>query len=278
MTVTDEHGPAQTNTDPRDSRRVAAVLLVVLASSGGWAEEPQVELRQVGGEVYAGQAHEVEVQVSWAGAADAFVVLPVKVEPLDWGSAAVSKSEVSVEGDRNVSTQVLTVVARETGRYELPALEVPVLAGPLPKDVALETLAPSVTLRTEALAMEVAEGAAGHLKYWLALAVAVVAAVSGLIAVVFKGRRKTTAPGASPEDLMRAALHQARRHQLDGKYYEFYQELAGAVAAGKGKNGQSLMHRLELRVQEVGFKGIQPTHEEMSGDLKEVERELGIRN
>jgi len=96
-----------------------------------------------------------------------------------------------------------------------------------------------------------------------------------------RSRRPHAAPAAAPRAsgdvaAIEQALQRARRCRLDGRFYEFYNELAGAAAALPTHGPEpDLATALRDRAQHAGYTGKRPTDDRMDGDLRDVERALG---
>jgi len=98
----------------------------------------------------------------------------------------------------------------------------------------------------------------------------------------FARRWRYRRPSASPTPVpaidlpaVQEALHRARQRRLDGNFYEFYTELSQAAALPPlADKYPGLADLLKGRAQEVGYKGVRPTDDQMAGDFGDVERAL----
>ncbi len=80
------------------------------------------------------------------------------------------------------------------------------------------------------------------------------------------------------EPSSRESLHEARKHRLDGNYYEYFRTLYGVAEKIYGRKKQpelaNLMKKIKEKMNEVGYKGVKSTEAEMDGFWKEVEKYL----
>ena len=75
------------------------------------------------------------------------------------------------------------------------------------------------------------------------------------------------------------ALHKARQQRLDGQFYEFYVELSRAAGlVANGSEGRDVAVLIKAHAEEVGYKGLRPTDDQMDGDFGDVERALARLN
>jgi len=90
--------------------------------------------------------------------------------------------------------------------------------------------------------------------------------------------KKKSQQVVSSEPSSREFLHEARKHRLDGNYYEYFHTLHGVAEKIYGRKRQpelaNLMKRIKEKMNEVGYKGVKPTEAEMDGFWKEVEKYL----
>lgn len=192
---------------------------------------------------------------------------------LEWGGLDAVDTP-----DGSVYTQTLSVTAEAMGTVTLDGLAYTFINIPAQVPLPGERLAAegqTVTLSAEAVSWEVVRDWRPYL--WGGGAAAGVLGL-GIIAVVLARRSRQpqeAAPGGTPAEQAQARLHQARQHRLDGDFYKTY--LAFAEAA-------KIVHphaedcpspdALQRRAQEVGYKGVRPTDDEMDGAARDLERAL----
>ena len=192
---------------------------------------------------------------------------------LEWGGLDAADTP---EGP--VYTQTLRATASAMGTVTLGGLAYTFIntpaQAPLPGE-RLTSEGQTVTVSAEAVSWEVVRDWRPYL--WGGGAAAGVLGI-GIIAVVLVRRSRRpqeAAPGGTPAEQAQARLHQARQHRLDGDFYQTY--LAFAEAA-------KIVHphaedcpspdALQRRAQEVGYKGVRPTDDEMDGAARDLERAL----
>jgi len=271
--------------DANDSRRrqrfawLVAVALTVAAASHG---QPSLTVTRPEGSAHPNEPYAVVCEVSWAGDAAAWAILPAQVEAVAWGAVEVAKAEASVRDGINSVTQLVIITPVRTGSYESPEILIPYRN---PEDLTPpETSAPATnptglrvdpTLKADPFIL--------HVKPDRTLAWVSGGLGALLLCLVLGGwlARKRRPPVGHPsfeptstpsED---SPLYEARRHRLDGRPYEFYLSLTRALSAYPGE--AELSSRLKERAQAVGFQGVVPTEAQLTEDYADVERALARR-
>jgi len=278
---------------PQASTVFAVSALALLAAACGTvAAEPELTVVKPERSARPNRPYRVVYEVSWQGEAADYVVLPAQVaapaaqngdeaeEEADWATMSLAQAEGTVDGDTQRVSQVLEIVPHKTGEFTIPEIEIAYLdpeAIPLAENTAqLATLPGSSappSLRAKPFPLIVRPSAP---PVWLfaGLGVLLVLGVAGWWLVHRMGRRRP-APVESAGDLagIQNVLHGARRQRLDGKYYEFYVELARAAEMMDTKDREpGLLSALKERAQDAGFRGVRPTDDQMDGDWGDVER------
>ncbi|MBI1319633.1 MAG: hypothetical protein GC168_11900 [Candidatus Hydrogenedens sp.] len=192
---------------------------------------------------------------------------------LEWGTLEASDTP---EGP--VYTQLVTVTGASMGTFTLDGLAYTFITTPDDTPLAgekLETEGKTVTVSIEPFEFEVVRDIRPFL--WSGVAALGVALVLGLVAWAARRSRKPVeqAPGGTPAEQVQARLHQARQHRLDGDFYKVYLAFAEAAKilhplVGEGPAPDAL----QRRAQEVGYKGVRPTDDEMDGVARDLERAL----
>ncbi len=266
---------------------IAVVTAVLLSIVSGYAVAagPELHVTKPTGAAHPGQPYEVECVVGWQGKPGDYVVLPAEVEAVDWGAAAVVRMEAGTVDGQPMIRQVLSFVAGEAGRFEVPQIYIPYVAAPGDGSSMPATIdeSGSTVLPLEPFLIEVVPDRTAHWVFGGVLAAALV----GVLAVAgYEWRRRRAAQQAevatSPEEQAQAALHNARRKRLDGDFYAFYLELYRVVtllrAGGTADEElEGLAKCLKGRADEAGYKGVRPTDDQMEGDYRDVERVLAKR-
>lgn len=250
--------------------------------------EPEVEVVLSEGVARPGLPYEVSLEVSWRGDADAFAILPAEFEAVEWGTVALSRTRSFVRDGDMVVAQTLTIVANEAGDFELPAIKIGYLS---PEAVVqAETSAsdeadstnPSVTpaLRVPPFTLEVRDSS---LLLWMSLGFGALLFLLLLVWLIF--RRSCRMPGDQPEISTMSAqvaqvqevLHEARKHRLDGKYYDFYLSLGRGAELVRDMGGDaSLASRFRKTGEDVGYRSLRPLDDDMDMDYRELERVLTL--
>ena len=264
---------------------VLAVALFALARGAAWGE-PELHVVRPDGPARLNRAYRITCEVSWLGEPSDYAVLPAEIDSsseasgLDWCTMTVTKSRAFVRDDSNVVSQTIEIVPNKTGEFATPEFLISYL-GPeatLPAEntahlTTLPNSSASPSLRVDPVTLRVRPD---KTLVWISggLGVSLIACVIAW-GSVRRARRplQDQAPGDGRGAEIQNAPHAARRHRLDGKYYEFYLELARAAkmmaldAADPG-----LLQGLEGRARDVGYTSARPTEDQMNGDYSDVER------
>lgn len=267
------------------NQALKSVLLpcALLLCSGAWAE-PELRLILPDGPARAQRPYRVECEVTWEGEPSAYAVLSAETNPVDWGIIDIESAKAFVRDGTNVVSQVIEIVPDKAGSYEVPEIRVKFLnpEATSPAESAASVTAPSDSsvpppLRADPFIIEVR---APRTQFWISggLGASLFLGMAGWWFVRKRARlRPIPAPATDSSTLSQAeaALHRARKHRLDGSFYEYYVELGRAAdflpTAG---SSSELAASFKARANAVGYKGERPGDDEMDSDFREVERAL----
>lgn len=244
--------------------------------------ELTVSLSPPEGPMRPGEAAPFVVSLSGVEPGQSYTLLPPASgsEPsLDW--ATITWGGVTVSGAEPQFQLSLSITAAEPGDFELPALQVralPIAAqAPMPGEALAE--AEPLVVATKPMTVQVRKDFT-PLYFSLGAGVLALMAVA-LVALTWRrgrGEQSDDAIEGTPREQAREHLHHARRHRLDGNFYEFYRSLSAAARALEQEGGQaSWSPRLDARAQDVGYRGVRPTEDEMDGAMKDLEQALTQR-
>lgn len=270
-------------------RVVVTLALSVLACDKAGAE-PELHIIPQQGLAHPNQAYRVTLEVTWSGGASDYAILPAEMDPIDWGTMTIRAARAFVRDagngeSQNVVSQTLEFVPNKVGEFTTPAIRVFYLnpgATPPAEKVDHGTAPPdssaSPSLGAEPFTIVVRP--ARTTLFWISggLGASLLLTAVGWWSVHLLHRRQPTlyTGGSVPaSQTVQFTLHRARQHRLDGKFYEYYVELARAAEQlpPAGQPG-GLAAALKARAQEVGYKGVRPTDDAMDGDFREIERAL----
>lgn len=263
-------------------RVLMATVLTVVA--GGIAfGQPQLEVTPAPESVTVGETFRVSYEVSWSGAPGDYTVLPAELEPVEWGTCTLLPSKAYVRDGLNVIVQTVEFVANQPGEVEIPAVEFQYLR---PEDVQkpekpdtpmhLNASDAPPKLRADPFPLLVQPhttpawlfGVLGALFFFL------LAALTWWMAS--RRRKPSAAPqpsGVVDRVAVNAHLDRAKRKRLEGDFYGAYRDMAMAAGLLKSK-APELEGRLTARADEIGYRGVRPTDDEMEGDIRGIERIL----
>lgn len=266
---------------------LAAMLVGLSAVSADAAPELRIDMPERAPRV--GEAFEVRAVVSWQGPSEQFRVVPGALEAPSWGEGTWDRVEAEQDGDHTALTFVARFVSREPGEVRVPELrlvysdptEKPISPPPTPSPTgeaeALPAVSPTHTLSAESFTL----GVRADYRWLYPYAFLVVMLIGAVIAggSVFMRRRKEEAvrrhrEALAPWQTAEAALHNARRHRLDGDFYSFYRELLRLVQHVGGEVKAEFAEKLQKMVERVGYQGYKPNDDDIEGVLKDIERAL----
>jgi len=248
--------------------------------------QPQLDIRIPDGPARPNRPYRLAYEAIWSGDPLAFSVLPLEMPPPDWGIIAIVDMSAFVRDGLNVVSQTVEITPKEPGEFEMPELRVAYLhpgATPPAENAAPQTAPPDSgappSLRAEPFTITVRPART----FWISGGLGVPLFILLCWWFLRRSRRIQPAqdtPTAASLDAasVEQALQRARRCRLDGRFYEFYNELAHAAAAlSPSGPGGELAAMLEQRAQHVGYTAERPTDDRMNGDLRDVERALARR-
>ena len=284
---------------------LAFVALVLLACAAN--AQPELKVIPQQGLAHPGHAYRIVCEVSWAGKASDYSILPAEADPVDWGTVALTEVKAVVrdeaDGPRNIVSQTLEITPNKAGEFKTPAIRIayvnpeatPPAESAAPSAVTPGTAPPdssaSPSLGAEPFSLMVYPD---RTPIWISggLGASLFLAALGWWSVRRLRRRQPLLVGSrvsgsgfrvseepkpdTPNPVFEEALRCARRRRQEGDFYQFYVELARAAGTLPADNGHApeLAATLKTHAQETGYRGVRPTNDQMDGDLRELEREL----
>lgn len=221
---------------------------------------------------------EVRYTVVWNEKESRHVLLPPELPDVEWGSLRLISMAVRKKGERLDATILLGVTAAQPGRFTLPPLEFRLVALSEEEgwddELSVLPLASSHLVSSEAVEIRISDSSAFVVPTILSAVVVVLAAV-----LFYLRRQRKKAAMATPvmslDEELTFLLHQARRHRLDGNYYEAYRSLYGLALKCQEHNGDvppPLLSRLDDKIKDIGYRGKGPSESDLEGDFKDIEQ------
>lgn len=264
----------------------AAVLIGTSVQAAG-AQEPSLSYSLERQRAYVGVPFRVTYEARWRGPADAVALLPSEPESVAWGSGHLVRSTSETEGEDCVVRYFVEFTANEPGTVEVPPFRVSyagpeALASPAgdtrDEDQAEDAVPEMLTASAPAFTLPVSR----RPNVWLVvLFSAVGASVLAGAGAYIVARRRGNAGGRlgnaarAVPSTAQAAINLARQHRLDGKFYEYYRELArGASLLAPSVAARKLREKLEQEAERVGYGALQPTDDDLEGAARDLERAI----
>jgi hypothetical protein len=267
-------------------------MLGAITYGKAWAE-PELKVTKPEGPARVNVTYWVTYEITWTGAPSEYAVLPAKVDSIDWGAVTTGQATATVRDGVNVVTQKIGIIPNKSGEFTSPKVSFQFLnpeATP-PAEKAVPRTDPPDSSASPSLGAEpftLVVRPAGS-QFWNSGGLGAPFILCGVVAFLIirrvRGRKKLStvqSHAASSFSVAQTALHRARQFRLDGKFYEFYRELgqlandakAGAKSEAAANDFGALAATLKGRAQEVGYRGVRPTDDQLDGDFRDMERAL----
>ncbi len=232
----------------------------------------------------------VTYELRWSGGPESLGVIPAEPAAVVWGTARLASAIAYPMTDGQRLQYTVEYVASKDGEVAVPPLALSyVLNPPLeerPKVVAGAAAAPApdptavepVSVEAPGFTVQVHKAVSPALVYG---GVATVIVVIGLVAMLAMSRRRHSVLGELPAEgtTIQSMMNAARQHRLDGKFYEYYRELARAsTLLAPSIGAKKLRETLEHYAEQVGYGALHPTEDDLEGALRDVERASRERN
>ncbi len=225
---------------------------------------------------YVGSPFIIEYHVAWQGDPGNFAVLPIEVPEISWGEIEYGSAKSYQDNNEWVVLQQLVVKPHSEGEFVFPEVRIGyVTANEFPEESAIldDVLEHNTyVLVVEGMNIVVVQPVSA----WIIALPIVGVLVFGIAFALLVWWRSSTTMSLPPVSQQQKALqdfHQAQRLRLDGDYYAMYLLLSRIVGDfGNQTEDALLINRLKETTQAVGFQGIRPSEDEISGDMRDVER------
>jgi len=226
----------------------------------------------------------VTYEVRWDGGPESVGVIPSEPASVAWGTTRLASAASVVDGGGPAIRYTVEYVANRHGEVQIPPLALSyVLEPPLeerPKVVADASAAVAPEPKTvepkslEAPGLSVSVGRNVDPVVVATSAVALALAAAGVV-MALRLRRRSAARVSAPAagSTVSSLLNVARQHRLDGKFYEYYRELARAsTLLAPSVAAKALRDKLEHQAQQVGYGALHPTEDDLEGAARDLER------
>ncbi len=254
------------------------IALALLALTVVWASHAVALDVKVNAQKYRvrpGEVFPVEYVVFWEGSPNDYAVLPPVLPDRDWGGAELLETRTLTRGAHQEVRLIVGYHAGEPGDFEIPAIQLRIVeVGESAENtiIALESDAPTQVLDAPSVMMYVRQSRAS---IWLGGFVVAICVALGLLYLHARKRGvQTETPKTTPQEQAQGLLHEARRHRLDGDFYNYYRALAHALdrIAAEESVEAALRERIGKRIDDTGYRGRRPADDELDGDFRDVER------
>ncbi len=269
--------------DPAFSAMLALGAGLVFAQVTA-AAEPTVSYAVSPAQPVAKAPFQVTYEVRWEGDAESLGVLPAEPASVAWGTGRLTEAKAVADEDGQRLHYTVEYVADRAGEMQVPPLALSyVLEPPLEErakvvaDASAAAAAPvkAVEPRSlEAPGFSVTVGRDLGLAWLIGgIGAVVLAAGAALAGIQLRRRRASRVSVPAEGSTMQSLTNLARQHRLDGKFYEYYRELArAATLMAPSVAAKKLREKFEQNAQQVGYGALRPTEDELEGALRDLDR------
>ncbi|HOQ31075.1 MAG TPA: hypothetical protein PLA12_01035 [Candidatus Hydrogenedens sp.] len=261
-------------------------LLIFFLEVSSFAEkEHWVDIQQKDKNILAKQRFEILVNIKAEKEENPYCFFPPEFENDKENLSLNVKKMGTRESEREVNLEIcIEGIAQEAGEYTVGPMRIPYIV--LSSDMETEFIKdntrviPTSYWEVPSLQIKVRDERFFKYKRYAYIGVGIILfSVSSIFMVLFYRNRMKNQP-IKAEITMSDSLHVARKYRLDGNYYEYLKTLLEIVKRLQEKKGDkellNLEQKLKEKINEVGYKGITPTEQEMDFFWKEVANNVSI--
>jgi len=264
----------------------ALVTVLVLILCGWTSAEPELNVVVPDKPARPGNVYRIVYEASWEGSPSDYSILPAEVDAIDWGTATLANVNATVRDGVSIVRQTIEIIPNEPGEFDAPEVRIVYLnpEATAPTENAIPGTDPSDSSASPSLGADPFTVVVRPARFstWLfgglGASLLLLIVLGWWVVRYRRGRRPAQEGTAKAVDVaaVQEALHKARQRRLDGQFYEFYVELSKAAAelVVNGIADQNVATQIKARADEVGYKGLRPTDDQMDGDIGDVERAL----
>jgi hypothetical protein len=227
----------------------------------------------------------VTYEVRWEGGAESLGVIPAEPAAVVWGTGRLTEAKSVASADGQVLQYTVEYVPDRAGEVKVPPLALSyVLEPPLEERAKVVADASAAPAAAKALAPQSLEAPGFSVMIgrnlslgWVLGGAGGIALVAGVALAGLEMRRRGKTRVAAPAEgsTVQSLLNSARQHRLDGKFYEYYRELArAATLMAPSMAAKKLREKLEHNAQQVGYGALRPTEDDLEGALRDLDRVL----
>lgn len=189
------------------------------------------------------------------------------------------------ESENEVNVEILIEgIAQEPGEYTIGPMKIPyiLLSSNIEAEFVKDSTSVIPTSYWDVPSLQIKVKSIAFLKYrnfiFVIVGTSILFMTISLSILLYRNKNKRQMLKA--EVSFNESLHVARKHRLDGNYYEYFKTLLEIInkLQGKDKNTEliNLEKKLKEKINEVGYKGINPTEQEMDLFWKEVTTHVSV--
>jgi len=223
-------------------------------------------------------------ELRWPGGPESLGVIPAEPAAVVWGTARLASATAYPATDGQRLQYTVEYVAAKDGQVTVPPLALSYVVNPplenRPRVVAGADAQPAaepatvepVSLEAPGFTVNVRKALSPALVYGGAGGAVIVVGAAAALMVARRRRSLASTPPAEGTTLQ-SLMNVARQHRLDGKFYEYYRELARAsTLLAPSVGAKKLRETLEHYAEQVGYGALQPTEDDLEGALRDLER------
>lgn len=228
----------------------------------------------------------VTYEVRWDGGPESLGVIPAEPAAVVWGKARLADATSVADADGQAIRFTVEYVSDRYGEVQVPPLALSYVLEPPLEERQKVVADASATAGSEVKVVEPQSLEAPGFSVAVgrnvdpvviavsAMVLALVAAAA-LAAIRLRRRRAMRVSTPAAGSTVQSMLNLARQHRLDGKFYEYYRELARAsTLMAPSIAAKKLREKLEHHAQQVGYGALHPTEDDLEGAVRDLEKVL----
>ncbi len=241
--------------------------------------KPLIDIQKKDKDILAKQKFEILVSIKVKKQENPYCFFPPEFESRNEKLSLEVSKLATHESENEVNLEVIIVgLAQESGEYTIGPMRVPYIL--LSEDVQSEFMKdntrviPASYWDIPSLQIEVKDKKIIKLRKYIFIGAGIFLIIlASVFSYFFFGntnKKQTTNVVMTFDEY----IHKARKYRLDGNYYEYLKTLLEIIQKLQGKEKinelLSLEQKLKEKMNEVGYKGINPTEPEMDLFWREV--------
>ncbi|GEM_PF-1603167 len=247
--------------------------------------KPLINIQVKNKDILAKQKFEISIGVKAEKGENPYCFFPIEFEEPDKNLSLDIKKIGTKESEKEVNLEVLIEgTVQEPGEYTIGPMRIPyiLLSTDMEADFVKDNtrVIPALYWEVPSLHIKVKDANYLRFKRYIYIGVGTILIIIMVLFSVLYYLNRSKKRIAKIEVSLSEVLHDARKYRLDGNYYEYLKTLYSIVQKLQGGEEKTelsnLGKKLKDMMNEVGYRGINPTEQEMDLFWKEVANYVSI--